>query len=617
MSPVTIWIWFCAYLNCAGWALSAIHQLNPAGYAITLTIWFLALIIWRKTECAQILPVIPWRKLGQRFRKPFPLAFLVLAAMAFLGGTIYTPNNYDALAYRIPRVLHWLAAHEWHWIHTSFPRVNTRACGVEWVSAPVISLLKTDRPLFLINIISFLLLPSLVFSVFTKLGVRARVAWHWMWVVPSGYCFLLQAGSISNDLFGAVFALAAIAFALRAKGSMLLGDFSTSILAAALLSGSKTSNLPLLLPWALAIFPSIRLALNSFLRTVLICIIAFLASLAPTAVLNAKFSGDWTGMRAEHNASNAPVTKLCANIVLITAGNLVPPIFPQANKWNSTMEKILPPRLKDRFGEVMEHPGDKFHLGEMQTEENAGLGLGVCALLLASTAAISFQARKKNTLEPRRLTWVTCVRWSPMISLVVLMTQSNLVAIARLLTPYYALLLPPFLASTGQEGLVKKRLWRMMTLAVFCLAAVPLIVAPARPLFPVMTILARTPTALARLREVYTVYHNRNDAFAAVREALQPNLNVLGCISSDDPETSLWRPFGTRRIIYVCPGDTATDLKSHRIKYILVRSDEFGNSFPGTLDDWLANMNAQTIQTIPLDLRASVGAKDWYLVKLN
>ena len=31
---VLLWVWFCAYLNCAGWALSALHQLNARGYAV-------------------------------------------------------------------------------------------------------------------------------------------------------------------------------------------------------------------------------------------------------------------------------------------------------------------------------------------------------------------------------------------------------------------------------------------------------------------------------------------------------------------------------------------------------------------------------------------------------
>ena len=31
-----------------------------------------------------------------------------------------------------------------------------------------------------------------------------------MWLVPTGYCYLLQVGSIGNDLFSAVLALAAV-----------------------------------------------------------------------------------------------------------------------------------------------------------------------------------------------------------------------------------------------------------------------------------------------------------------------------------------------------------------------------------------------------------------------
>src|SRR5271154_1091040 len=189
---VLIWVWFCAYLNCAGWTLSALHQLNAGGYAVALALWFVALFVWKQKPSAQIFPNAGCKKNFRRFRRPFPLAFLILAALAFLGGAIHAPSNYDALTYRVPRILHWLADDRWHWIHTIFPRVNQRACGIEWVSAPFIALLKTDRLLFLINIVSFLFLPGLIFSIFTKLGVRHRVAWHWMWIVPTGYCFLLQ-----------------------------------------------------------------------------------------------------------------------------------------------------------------------------------------------------------------------------------------------------------------------------------------------------------------------------------------------------------------------------------------------------------------------------------------
>jgi hypothetical protein len=68
----------------------------------------------------------------------------------------------------------------------------------------------------------------------------------------------LQAGSIANDLFGAVFALAAVDYALRARMGGSRTAFFTSILAAALMTSAKTANLPLLLPWLVALLPSLK-----------------------------------------------------------------------------------------------------------------------------------------------------------------------------------------------------------------------------------------------------------------------------------------------------------------------------------------------------------------------
>ena len=621
MPAIVIWIWFCAYLNCAGWALSAIHQLNAGGYAIALTVWFAALFFWWKQTAAPIAPQIRLRKIYRRFRRPFPLAFLVLAAMAFLGGALYAPSNYDALAYRLPRVLHWLAAGHWHWIHTIFERLNTRACGIEWVSAPIIALTRTDRLLFLINIVSFLFLPGLIFSVFTRLGVRRQVAWHWMWILPTGYGFLLQSGGLGNDMFGAPFALAAVDFALRVKTSKSQRDFFASILAAALMT-AKASGLPLLLPWAFAILPSLGLIRRGLLPTAAVCALAFWASMLPTSIEDARHTGDWTGMSAEARPgmANAPVFRTGVNAGQVVVQNLVPPAFPISDKWNRMMDQILPPGLLARLDQTMESPLCRFHVEQMQIEENAGLGFGVSFLLLASLVAACF-VRPSNSI--RVSLWLTCVRWSPFISLVALLARSDLYPIARVLTPYYALLLAPLLARAGLERLVKKFWWRAAAFTVFVIAAGLLIISPARPLFPVLTILekarAHAPDSrmLARTEEVYSVYRNRNDAFAPVRDALLPHSEILGMTTFDDPETSLWRPFGSRRIVHVCPGDTAAKLKAEGVEYVVVRGEAFGKWFSGSMDDWLKQMDAQVIRTIPLNLRAAQGPMDWYLVKLN
>ena len=539
---------------------------------------------------------------------------MILSVLAFLGGAIYAPDNYDALAYRVPRVLNWLAADHWNWIHTIFPRLNKRRCGIEWVMAPFLALLKTDRLLFLINIASFLLLPGLVFSVFTRLGVRRRVAWHWMWLVPTGYCYLLQAGSIGMDLFGAAFVLAAMDFALRVKTSRSQRDFFAAVLAAALMTGAKPSNLPLLLPWALAILPSLGLVWRWPVRMAAVCVVALAASDVPSAALNWHYCGDWTGLKVEIGTAPAgPVFLTAVNTFLLGIQNFNPPVFPFNGWWHDFFVQHLPSTLSSRLDHTMEVGLRTFDLNVLQVEESAGLGFGVCGLVLVGLMAAWFARPEVYRCRPS--IWLQAVRWSPVVSLWVVMCHSWLGAISREITPYYALLLPLALAGPGQAWLVNRRWWLLSALSVFVMAAGLLVLSPSRPLFPVQRLLA-VPSIPSRVRAVYSVYAQRNDAFAPVRNLLPPGLTVLGLIRYDDPETSLWHPFGSRRIEQVCPDDTAADLKARGVEYILFR-EQFLAWHGYTLETWLQRMNAQVVKTIPLNLRASTGPLDWYLVRLR
>ena len=271
---VALWICICAWLNCAGWILSWLHGLNWIGYALSILLGGSVLFFASKRSNIQRGWSFNFLKCRRRFQRPIPLAFLVLSAMAFLGGVLHAPSNFDGLAYREPRVLHWLAAGQWHWIHTDFHRLNVRTAGFEWITAPIFALARTDRFAFLINSISFALLPGLVFSVFTQLGVRRRVAWHWMWLLPTGYNFLLQGGSIANDAFPTVYGLAAVEFALRARQSGRVTDLWYSVVAVALLTGAKASNLPLVLPWAVLAAPLAGLLLKRPIATLGVVLVA-------------------------------------------------------------------------------------------------------------------------------------------------------------------------------------------------------------------------------------------------------------------------------------------------------------------------------------------------------
>jgi hypothetical protein len=569
-------------------------------------------------------------KLRHRFKRSFPLAFLILAFLAFVGGAIYAPSNYDGLAYRTPRVLHWLAEGRWHWIHADYKALNPRAVGYEWVTAPLILFTRSYRLLFLVEIISFLLLPGLIFSVFTRLGVRPRVVWHWMWLLPTAYGFLLQAGSIGNDLFGAPLALAALDFALRARASQRSADAWLSILAAALLSGSKISNAPLLLPWLIAFFPSIPLLKNRLVTTLAVCVMGAVCSFLPMAVANYEHGGDWTGFVAEglsterESASmRAHAAHLALNPVILALDNFVPPVFPLAGAWNRAVIKLVPKRLMDRLEKHCWDDQAHLVLGELQIEETAGLGFGLSVLLVLSLMAALKHAKMKagDPISPtkRRVFWALLI--SPYFSLVTYMAESGLGAEVRLVLPYYGFIIPLLLIGESQARIIKARWWKACAMAVFLLAGVPLILTPARPLWPAQRILSWFGHAanpfVTRALAAYSVYAERPDCFAPVRRLLPPNVSVLGLITFDDPETSLWIPFGARRVEQVTPTDSPADLRRRGINYVLISSGGYKLLYSEPLEKWMAQHNAELTETFSLRLRASQDPMDWFLVRIK
>src|SRR5439155_19991281 len=100
-----------------------------------------------------------------------------------------------------------------------------------------------------------------------------------MWLLATGYTFLAQAGSAGNDTFPTVYALAAVDFACRTWGKSKVQspkckvqtDLGYSVLAAALFSGAKSSNISLLLACGvLAVARRPRLRLRAVFATYII-----------------------------------------------------------------------------------------------------------------------------------------------------------------------------------------------------------------------------------------------------------------------------------------------------------------------------------------------------------
>lgn len=619
------WIFFVAICSALGWTLSAAKMLNPLGYTLAFGVCLVAAAVWvggapfhfRRPQASRLL---------RRFRRPFPLAFLALATLAFVGGVLYAPTNFDALNYRTPRVLHWLWEEQWHWIHTDFGRLNSRGATLEWVTAPMISLAGTDRWLFLINAICFAFLPGRVFAILTRLGASPRAAYAWMWILPSGYGFLLQSASLGSDLFGAIMAMGAFEFALRARRTGCVSHVWFSLIGAGAMTGSKAFNLLLLLPWAVAILPSLRLLMRRPAASVLALALAASASMIPTAILNVHYCGDWTGLKAEpvDIGSGPKLAHAAWNSALLTVHNFAPPVFPFSGAWDRLMSKVVSDEREAWMLKFFEPGAPRLWVGELQQEEMAGLGLGVSILLVWIMARQARQWLRREDRRPRRPRWEHLIMGAAWVAFGVFMAKSGLQAIARYLLPFYLLLAAPILVSRAARDLALSKAWRAVALAAFCAAGLLLILTPPRPLWPALTVLksigATTdgPGLKTRVMRVYSVYRERQDAFRAVTEALPPGASPLGVIFRNDPETSLWKPLGSRRVAHLRPDDPPALTRQRGIRYVLISVHVLENLWKQPLDEWLRAHDAVVVRSFTLRLLARRGGEtEWRLVRVG
>ena len=629
---VKVWVWVSVLASLAGWLLSAVGQLNRVGYAVfcgvvAVCVWFGRRALDRCGPVAWCgaLRLCYWRKIRVRFRRWLPACFVGLAFLVLLGGALYPPTNHTAMTYRTPRVLHWLAEGHWHWIHTPNYRMNDRCCGFEWLTAPVLLFTGSDRGLFLINFISFLLLPGLIYSIFTRLGVRPRVAWHWMWLLPTGYTFLLQAGSLGNDTFPTVYALAAVDFGLRAWVTRRPTDLWYSLLAAALLSGAKASNLPLLLPWGILMLALCPLLTRRPVVTLLVTLLAAVVSILPTAVLNVRYCGDWSGLALEHAGMEMknPFVGVWGNALLLLSNNFVPTFFPLAGWWNRSALSIVPHALTDPM--LANFEAGFLFLGEMPTEDWVGMGFGVSVLLAVSLLASLRAGPGANRgwagsrLISRGVRW--CVLVAPWLSLLVYGMKSGMVTPARLISPYYPLLLPALLVGARQADIVRRRWWRVMAWGVVLLSVPVLVLTPGRPLWPAQTILSRLVAwkpeqpMLKRALTVYTVYDVRSDPLANVRALLPQGLAVVGFMGTpDDIDISLWRPFGSRRVAQILLSDSPEQIRQRHIKYAVVGEVNLRENHT-TLAEWQKRTGAELVATAIATMTVIQGPHPWYVVR--
>jgi hypothetical protein len=604
---VAVWVLVASLASAAGWLLSGLHQLNSFGYLVLGLVCGGCLWLLGKREGIRFSPA-PFR--WRRFQRLLPALWLGLALLILIGGALHAPNNYDYLTYRFPRVLHWAWEQQWHWIETANDRMNYSAPLFEWLMAPLFIFFKTDRLFFLINFISFLLLPGLIFWVFRLLGVNRRAAWFCMWLLPSGYCYAIQAGSAGNDSFAAVFLLASIGFALRARRSHSFYDLGFSVLAAALLTGAKASNLPLLLPCCLALWPSWNVFLSKPLATLVILFLALWGSFVPMGGINQYFTGHWSGDpdNSGRMQLSDPVAGLIGNSLQIGLGAMAPPVFPMSGWWNAHVWQGMPSSarhyLQDQF------PRLNLGLGELPVEEAAGLGIGITGVLVVLT----LKRFCKKMVSPKSGCGLVerLIVVAGGLALVVYMLKMGSECGARIVAPYYPLVLAGLFLVLRLS--IPRGHFRYVA-ALALLSTYPLVIlTPARTLVPVSMLVSGLKEVgwehplLDRAAQVYEVYQNRADALGPVRDLIPEHVREIGFIQSgDDSEVALWKPWGTRRVVTWEPGS--------ELEWVAVSARAMKYRLNQTVEEWAQNNGYQMIARVGVSSKVQEGSVEWVLLK--
>lgn len=617
------WIIFAAACNIAGWGLSAIHQLNAPGLLLAIpAVWFVLARL-----CGLGAPSLPsfgtTRRHAARFRKVLPISFALLAALALLGGLIHPPNNLDALIYRLPRVCHWLMEERWEWIVTIKNNLNTRSAGMEWWMAAMISVLRSDRLIFLQNWVSFLFLPGLVFGLFRAMGAHNRVAAVWMWIIPVGHCFILQAGSIGNDMLTAFFALAAFDYGFRWKRGGSGQALALSLISCAMMTAVKPVTLPLLLPYAVLFFGFWRPLLARPIHSVLLAGLLIFASFLPTAVINIRYCGDWTGAAAEDQKLGdvEPIVGIATNSVNTVLQNLSPPVFPFAGAWNRFAKENAPSWWIEANYRSFELGGAEFSLPDFMGEEQSGLGIGVTlllvfSLLLGFTRKTSNPATATGTHLPRLL---MALLFS--IALVAYFSKAGMTTVARHIAPFYPFFLALLLVGSRQALVTRMPVWRWACGLALLSAFAVVVIVPSRPLWPAKTLLDKvgkdSHPLLIRAKTGYSVYQNRADGLGPLRDALPPDARRVAYLSLGvSSELPLWKPYLQRSLRHVLPSESLGDLRAEGLRHLILNTDRFEEFRGMTPSSWVEQGGGKITSRVSVQLLARKPPTEWWVVEI-
>jgi hypothetical protein len=263
-----------------------------------------------------------------------------------------------------------------------------------------------------------------------------------------------------------------------------------------------------------------------------------------------------------------------------------------------------------------DYPRLSLDAGELPVEEGAGAGIGLSLLFLISLGA---WLRKPAATTPPPAARGYLVSLGAWIALAVYMAKIGSEAAPRLIAAYYPLCFALALIHPGNTALTRRRWWRAATLLASLSIFPALILNPARPLLPVTSLLRAVPGLpipfISRINTVYTVYAQRSRVLAPLTRYIPPGDRAVAFLGGDDPSTSLWLPFGGRRVVDFSPGVEDRILARYPGILLIASRNAIEATYGKSPQEWIRERGARIIAEEPILVKIQRGAPDdWYVL---
>jgi hypothetical protein len=329
-------------------------------------------------------------------------------------------------------------------------------------------------------------------------------------------------------------------------------------------------------------------------------------------------ANSWGNTGAE---MHSPFWGVIGNIFCLTVQNLKPPVFPFVNSWHAAMGHFLQTPFGAHFAGFEEFGRLSFGVAE----SSAALGAGIFILILVSIFAARHCRRTSHgdVTAKSRNNLARLLRWTPWLLLLLFMAKVGTFENGRQMASYYILLFPALLISPGHSILVQRRWWRALALAVMVVAVMLLVISRDRPLFPSQTLVGwldvKYPGSklVSSISRTYAETPGVESQRLYLRKILPPGETVLGYAAVGGLiESSLWLPYGQRRVQRILPGDTPEQSRLAGIHYVVLEQNQLDDTSE-TLPQWLARYKGIVIQQWEFIANPYDPPQHLYLVRLE